>query len=94
MKILCALLCCEFSIRTCLVCMHMYSYAIMGVYETAIDTIMMCFLEDESENDLKGNISFASGSLKKFMSVSILFRKQFSVLTLGLSIDLPDVGYM
>ena len=44
------------------------AFAIMGVYETAIDSIMVCFLEDEAENDLKGNISFASGELKQFMS--------------------------
>ena len=40
----------------------------MGTYETAIDTIMVCFLEDEAENDKSGNISFASGPLKMFMS--------------------------
>lgn len=43
------------------------SFAIMGVYETAIDTIMVCFLEDEAENDDKGQITFASGELKQFM---------------------------
>jgi uncharacterized membrane protein len=50
------------------VCGGVISYAIMGVYETAIDTILMCFLEDEQENDLKGLFSFASGDLKKFMT--------------------------
>lgn len=30
------------------------AFAVMGVYETAIDTIMVCFLEDEAENDDKG----------------------------------------
>jgi len=44
------------------------AFAIMGVYETAIDTIMVSFLEDEAENDAKGSISFASGELKQFMS--------------------------
>lgn len=40
---------------------------VMSVYETAIDTIMMCFLEDEAENDGKGKPSFASGELADFM---------------------------
>ena len=39
----------------------------MGVYETAIDTILVSFLEDEAENDDKGNITFASGDLATFM---------------------------
>jgi len=39
----------------------------MGVYETAIDTIMVCFLEDEAENDASGKPSFASGELAGFM---------------------------
>lgn len=29
------------------------AFAVMGTYETAIDTIMVCFLEDEAENDDK-----------------------------------------
>ena len=41
--------------------------AIMGVYETAIDTILVSFLEDEAENDDAGNITFASGELASFM---------------------------
>ena len=40
---------------------------VMSVYETAIDTIMMCFLEDEAENDEKGKPSFATGELAGFM---------------------------
>ena len=48
------------------------SINVMGIYETAIDTIMVSFLEDEMEND--GGI-FGSGPLKSFMkgtkSVSI-----------------------
>eukprot|EP01052_Picozoa_sp_SAG31_P005039 SAG31_NODE_216_length_20053_cov_9.223815_8_plen_299_part_00 len=44
------------------------SFAIMGTYETAIDTIMVCFLEDEAENDDNGYPTFASGELKSFMS--------------------------
>ena len=43
------------------------SVSIMGVYETAIDTILVSFLEDEAENDDKGNITFASGDLATFM---------------------------
>ena len=43
------------------------SYAVMGVYETAIDTIMMCFLEDEAEN-VGDKPNFASGPLMQFMS--------------------------
>ena len=39
----------------------------MSTYETAIDTIMMCFLEDEAENDGHGKLSFASGELAQFM---------------------------
>ena len=39
----------------------------MDIYSTAIDTIMMCFLEDEAENT--GDLpSFATGPLAKFMS--------------------------
>ena len=44
------------------------SINIMGIYETAIDTIMVSFLEDEKENDGNGQVSFASGPLKDFMS--------------------------
>lgn len=40
---------------------------IMSVYETAIDTIMMCFLEDESENT-GDKPSFATGELAQFMT--------------------------
>lgn len=40
------------------------SINIMGIYETAIDTIMVSFLEDEMENN--GGI-FGSGPLKSFM---------------------------
>jgi hypothetical protein len=40
------------------------SINVMGIYETAIDTIMVSFLEDEMEND--GGI-FGSGPLKSFM---------------------------
>lgn len=40
------------------------SINIMGIYETAIDTIMVSFLEDEKEND--GGM-FGSGPLKGFM---------------------------
>eukprot|EP01048_Picozoa_sp_COSAG05_P014679 COSAG05_NODE_1683_length_4285_cov_2.403727_3_plen_844_part_00 len=40
---------------------------VMSVYETAIDTIMICFLEDEAENDGTGKPSFASGELAGFM---------------------------
>lgn len=43
------------------------SLNIMGVYETAIDTIMVSFLEDESENDGNGQVTFADGPLKQFM---------------------------
>ena len=43
------------------------SINIMGIYETAIDTIMVSFLEDEKENDGNGKVSFASGPLKSFM---------------------------
>jgi hypothetical protein len=39
-----------------------------GIYETAIDTILVSFLEDEAENDDNGNITFASGELSQFMS--------------------------
>lgn len=42
--------------------------SIMGIYETAIDTILVSFLEDEAENDDNGNITFASGELAQFMS--------------------------
>jgi choline transporter-like protein 2/4/5 len=35
-------------------------FLFMSVYEIAIDTIMMCFLEDEAENDGNGKPSFAS----------------------------------
>jgi hypothetical protein len=41
--------------------------SIMGIYETAIDTILVSFLEDEAENDDNGNITFASGELSQFM---------------------------
>ena len=41
------------------------SINIMGVYETAIDTIMVSFLEDEMEN---GGGKFGSGPLAQFMS--------------------------
>ena len=44
------------------------SLNIMGIYETAIDTIMVSFLEDESENDKNGQVTFAAGPLKEFMS--------------------------
>jgi hypothetical protein len=40
---------------------------VMSVYETAIDTIMMCFLEDEDENT-GDKPSFATGELAQFMS--------------------------
>lgn len=40
------------------------SINVMGIYETAIDTIMVSFLEDEMENN--GGI-FGSGPLKSFM---------------------------
>ena len=40
---------------------------IMSVYEVAIDTIMMCFLEDEAENT-GDKPSFASGVLAQFMT--------------------------
>ena len=43
------------------------SLNIMGIYETAIDTIMVSFLEDESENDKTGGVTFAAGPLKEFM---------------------------
>ena len=43
------------------------SLNIMGVYETAIDTILVSFLEDESENDDNGEVTFAAGPLKDFM---------------------------
>ncbi len=43
------------------------SLNIMGVYETAIDTIMVSFLEDERENDGNGEVTFAAGPLKEFM---------------------------
>jgi hypothetical protein len=39
----------------------------MSVYETAIDTIMMCFLEDEDENT-GDKPSFATGELAQFMT--------------------------
>ena len=39
---------------------------VMSVYETAIDTIMMCFLEDEDENT-GDKPSFATGELAQFM---------------------------
>lgn len=39
---------------------------VMSVYEVAIDTIMMCFLEDEAEN-IGDKPSFATGQLAKFM---------------------------
>merc|ERR1712195_441387 len=44
------------------------SWAIMGVYETAIDTILLCFLEDEKNNGDKGRVTFCSGDLLNFMS--------------------------
>ena len=44
------------------------SLNIMGIYETAIDTIMVSFLEDERENDGNGEVTFAAGPLKEFMS--------------------------
>ena len=40
---------------------------VMSVYETAIDTIMMCFLEDEDENT-GDKPSFATGELAQFMT--------------------------
>ena len=40
---------------------------VMSVYETAIDTIMMCFLEDEDENTGE-KPSFATGELAQFMT--------------------------
>lgn len=43
------------------------AFGVMGVYETAIDTIMMCFLEDEEMNDNHGYPTFASGELATFM---------------------------
>ena len=43
------------------------SLNIMGIYETAIDTIMVSFLEDEQENDKNGEVTFAAGPLKDFM---------------------------
>ena len=38
------------------------------MYETAIDTIMVCFLEDEQENGEKDRVTFCSGPLEAFMS--------------------------
>ena len=43
------------------------SLNIMGIYETAIDTILVSFLEDERENDENGQVTFAAGPLKDFM---------------------------
>eukprot|EP01052_Picozoa_sp_SAG31_P027569 SAG31_NODE_2590_length_5426_cov_4.118265_5_plen_73_part_00 len=39
----------------------------MSVYEVAIDTIMICFLEDEAEN-VGDKPSFATGELAQFMT--------------------------
>ena len=39
----------------------------MSVYEVAVDTIMICFLEDEAEN-IGDKPSFATGELAHFMT--------------------------
>lgn len=44
---------------------------IMGIYETAIDTILVSFLEDEAENDDKGKMTFAGGDLARFMKGTV-----------------------
>lgn len=54
-----------------LVCCGIVSFLVvtlvMAVYEVAVDTIMICFLEDEEENDAKGKPHFATGELAEFM---------------------------
>ena len=49
--------------------------SIMGIYETAIDTILVSFLEDEAENDDNGNITFASGELSQFMKAKYSYQE-------------------
>ena len=44
------------------------AFSILGIYETAIDTILVCFLEDEIGNGEKGRHTFASKHLRKFMA--------------------------
>eukprot|EP01044_Picomonas_judraskeda_P000802 COSAG03_NODE_39_length_17408_cov_16.363972_6_plen_190_part_00 len=71
---------------------------IMGIYETAIDTILVSFLEDEAENDDKGKMSFAGGDLARFMKGTVCAPTSIDVpsppvLPLCLSVSLPFLSF-